>query len=504
MSDTRRIARNTLFLYFRQILIMAVSLYTVRVVLAVLGAEDYGIYNVVAGTVTMLGFLSGSLASSFQRYLTFALVDGDEVKLKETFGLGLGVFCMLGVAVLVFLETAGLLFLKSKLIIPHERLFAAMCVYESSVISFTILIMLAPYQAMLLAKENMAMYAYASIVEAFLKLAVVWLLRAFDVDKLALYGFLLLLVPLADIMLYAGYCAKKYRATRTFPRVCLARQKEIMSYAGWNLLGSAAGTVRNQGINVLIGMFFPPLISAARGVANQVNAAVLSFSSNFSVALRPQIISLYAMREREQCFGLVLKGCRGCFFLLWLFALPLIMDMEYVLGIWLKNVPQDTALFARLVIIDSLIECLCYPLIALMHAHGRIREYQIAVGTIQILNIPVSYAMLRSGFAAASTMVVAIVMSSLAVCARVVILRILTGFPAGRFMSNVVLRTAAVVLATACMAVIVRSRSLGKDGFGMFAARTAITAAMTCIAVLLFGLTISEAAGLKNMLRKRR
>ena len=369
-------------LYFRQILIMLVSLYTVRVVLATLGAEDYGIYNVVAGVVTMFSFLSGSLASSFQRYLTVDLTTEDHVKLRETFTLGLGIFLLLGMILFALFESVGLWLITHRLIIPRERLFAAVCVYQASIISFVVLLALAPYQAMLLAMENMSVYAYVSIIEVLLKLAIVFILKVISADKLAVYGFLLLLVPVANIILYVGYSLKKYPQIKGLPRWKWSKQKELVLYTSWNLIGSMVPAIRNQGINILVNIFFSPVVNAARGVAYQVGNALMSFSSNFSMALRPQIIRQYAVGNKNESFKLVYRGCKVCYFLLWILSLPLIGNLGQVLSLWLESVPVDTESLTRLVIMDALVECLAYPLIALMHSHGRLKEYQITVGAI--------------------------------------------------------------------------------------------------------------------------
>ena len=502
-SNTKRIAKNTLMLYFRQILIMLVSLYTVRVVLNVLGAEDYGIYNVVAGVVTMFSFLSGSLASSFQRYLTYDLAKNDSEKLKNTFALGLGVFVLLGVIILVLLETIGLLFVLKKLVIPQERLFAAVCVYEASVISFAILLMLAPFQAMLLADENMSVYAYASIIEVLLKLLIVILLKLFSFDKLTVYGFLMLLVPCANIVMYVGYCYRKYSATRTPPKFKWSEQKEIVSYTSWNLLGAMAGTVRNQGINILINLFFGPIVNAARGIANQVNSAIMSFSSNFSVALRPQIIKEYAVGNKDGSMKLVFRGCKFCFYLLWIFALPLILNMDYVLTIWLKNVPEYAVLFTILVIIDGLVDCLSYPLIALMHAHGRIKEYQIIVGIIQLLNLPVSYIFLKLGYPASSTMFIAIVLSVLAIISRLIVLHILTKVSILAFLRNVIISVVLVLGFSLSVSYAFNKFCIVKLNFGFFVLESFISVIVVIASILIWGITREERSSLLYKIKSK-
>ena len=497
-SSTRRIAKNTLMLYFRQILIMVVSLYTVRVVLNTLGAEDYGIYNVVAGVVTMFSFLSGSLASSFQRYLTVDLTQNNSAKLKKTFTLGLGVFILLGTILLILFETVGVWFVVNKLVIPQERLFAAMCIYQASIISFVVLLVLAPYQAMLLASENMSVYAYVSTIEVLLKLAIVFVLKIITVDKLAVYGFLLLFIPITNVVLYVGYSLKKYPQIKGLPRWDWNQQKELVAYTSWNLLGSMVPAVRNQGINILVNLFFSPVVNAARGIAYQVGNALLSFSSNFSIALRPQIIKEYALGNKEASFELVYQGCRLCFFLLWVFALPLLSNLEQVLSLWLEVVPSQTVILTRLVILDLLIECLAYPMIALMHSHGRLKEYQITVGVIQLSNFPISYLLLSLGYPVQSTMYVAIVLSSIAILARVILLNKLTGLPILHFFRDVLLQVVVVaIISFSCSFVI--TQILDKSGFLFLILRCGIVFIIAFFSIFLLGLNYSE----RNIVLKR-
>ncbi|MBO5124423.1 MAG: hypothetical protein J6C11_04760 [Spirochaetaceae bacterium] len=500
-SSTRRIAKNTLMLYFRQILIMVVSLYTVRVVLNTLGAEDYGIYNVVAGVVTMFSFLSGSLASSFQRYLTVDLTTGDHARLRETFTLGLGIFLLLGMILLVVFESVGLWFVTHRLVIPRERLFAAVCVYQASIISFVVLLALAPYQAMLLAMENMSVYAYVSVIEVLLKLAIVFILKAISADKLAVYGFLLLLVPVVNIMLYVGYSLKKYPQIKGLPRWKWSRQKELVSYTSWNLIGSMVPAIRNQGINILVNMFFAPVVNAARGIAYQVGNALMSFSSNFSVALRPQIIQQYTVGNKDESFRFVYRGCKVCYFLLWILSLPLLGNLSQVLSLWLRAVPVDTEILTRLVIMDALVECLAYPLIALMHSHGRLKEYQITVGTIQLLNLPISFFLLRAGYPVQSTMFVAIILSIIAILGRLILLNRLTGLPILRFFKEVLFPVVLVTVTSYIFSIVI-SKGLNGTGFVLLLVRCGVIFMVVLGCIFLLGLNSIERKTIMSKLKR--
>lgn len=327
-NNSRVLAKNTLLLYFRQILIMAVSLYTARVVLAVLGAEDFGIYNVVAGVVTMFGFLGGAMASSSQRYFSYDLGKKDLKHLEITFSVTFQIYLLIALVVFLFVETAGLWFLNTKLVIPSNRLIAANWIFQAAIISFLLTLITTPFMAIIIAHENMTVYAYVSIVEVALKLGIVVLLKYLPYDKLIVYGILLSLVSFINTAIYRFYCHKHYSECKV-RFVCDGKLfKEIIAYSGWNLFGNLAAIFKNQGINILLNLHFGAIVNAARGIAGQVNSAVMSFSNNFSTALRPQVIKTYAVNQKEDTMRLVFRVCKFTFFLMYIFTLPLLFVLN--------------------------------------------------------------------------------------------------------------------------------------------------------------------------------
>jgi O-antigen/teichoic acid export membrane protein len=390
MSNTQRIAKNTLMLYFRQILIMLVSLYTVRVVLNTLGAEDYGIYNVVAGVVTMFGFLSGSMATASQRYFAFELGREDYEQLQKTFSLSFLIYMLIAIVVLLLAETIGLWFVNNKLIIPQDRMGSARWIYQCSIISFIFTILTAPYMAAIIAHEDMNIYATVSIVEVVLKLGIVFLLSRIPIDKLQLYGTLLCVVTIINTGIYRGVCKGKYQECRFQFYWNKALFKELISFTGLNLFGTIAWVFKNQILTILLNQFFSPLVVAARGIASTVNSAVASFSQNFSSALRPQIIKSYATDHKTELMLLVSFGSKITYFLMYLFILPLILELPAVFSLWIKNVPEYAVVFTRLILIDALIESISYPIASLLQATGKIRLYQSLAGGFMLLNLPVS------------------------------------------------------------------------------------------------------------------
>jgi O-antigen/teichoic acid export membrane protein len=410
-TNTVRIAKNTLALYFRQILIMLVSLYTVRVVLNTLGAEDYGIYNVTAGVVTMFGFLSNSTAIASQRYFSIVLGQDNIDKFNHLFSISLTIYMLIAVLILFFAETAGFWFVSNKLVIPLERKSAAFWVYQFSILSFLITILSSPYIAAIIAHEDMNIYAYISIIEIVLKLIIVFVLQLVSWDKLILYGILMCFTTIIVGFSYFSICKKIYRECKFKLYWEKKLFKEIISYIGWNLLGTSVSIFKFQMVNILLNQFFNSLVIASRGIASQVNSAVTSFSLNFSIAIRPQIIKNYAAGKKEETFTLVFRGAKAAYFLMYAFILPLILEMPLVLSLWLKNPPKYAVLFTRLVLFDALIDSISYPIVTLAQATEKIKLYQLCVCGILLLNLPISWVVLLSGSPAYTVMIVAIVLT---------------------------------------------------------------------------------------------
>ena len=425
---------------------MLVSLYTVRVVLNVLGAEDYGIYNVVAGVVTMFSFLSGAMASASQRYFSFDLGKGDTEHLKITFSVTLSIYLLLILVVVILAETVGLWFVNNKLVIPQERMNAAKWIYQFAVLNFVVTMITTPYMASIIAHENMDIYAYVSIVEAALKLAVVFVLKILPYDKLIVYGILLFAVGFINTAIYRSYCKKHYEECRFRPVWDGKMFKEITGYVGWNMFGSAVGVVSNQGVNIVLNQFAGAVVNATRSIALQINSAVTSFASNFNNATRPQIIKSYAANKKQEMLSLMNRSSKMCFFLMFVFALPLCLEMPFILKLWLKNPPEQTTIFAVLALLDAVIASVSYPIIVAVQATGKIRLYQGVVGGIMLLNLPSSYVVLRLGFPPYSVMLVILFNCILASIVRFFIARKVVVFSLRKFFINVILPLFLVVL----------------------------------------------------------
>ena len=440
MSNTTRIAKNTLALYFRQILIMLVSLYTVRVVLNTLGAEDYGIYNVVAGVVVLFTFVNNAMATSVQRFLNFYLGKNDTEKTQNVYSASLvihGIICLIFV---VLAETAGLWFVNAKLNIPSERSNAAFWCYQAAVVTTLVNIIRVPYNAVIIAYEKMSFFAGLSIVEAVLKLAVVFLLKITSLDKLIFYSFLLAAVSFIILAIYKFYCNKNFDIANYRKNQDEGLGKELVSFSGWSLFGAVANVANSQGTNIVLNIFTNVTVNAAMGIANQVNAAVYSFVSNFQTAFNPQLVKSYATGEKEEFNQLIFRTAKFSFLLLWIIVLPLSLNLKTVLSLWLKNVPDYSVGFVQLILVYSLVDALNGPLWAAVQAQGKIRNYQIIVSILIFLNLPLSIVAFVLGANAYSILIIRIGLGLVITCFRIIYLKRNLGLDARKFLLNVVLR----------------------------------------------------------------
>lgn len=437
--DNKRIAKNTLLLYIRMFLIMGISLFTSREILRILGVEDFGIYNIVGGIIVLFSFLNNAMISATQRFLNFELGRKDLRKASRIFSMSVNVHALVAVIVLIGGETIGLWFFNTYLNIPDDRLLAAKWVYQFSILAAIINIMRAPYNACIIAYEKMSSFAYISIVEVVLKLAIVYLLLVFTIDKLILYAILTSVVAFVIGACFYVVCI------RTFP-ICRYKRfwdkllfKRFMNFSGWSLFGNIANLGALQGMAIIQNMFCGVLINAAMGLANQVNAAVYSFVSNFQLAFNPQIVKSYAAREWNYCTTLIFRTSRYSFYLLLLIAVPIITYCGEILTIWLGSVPEHAVSFCRLVIYCSLIDCVAAPLWMGVYASGRIQKYQLWVGCILLLNIPFSYLTLACGLEAEATIVVRIIINGILFLFRLLYLKSVIAISLRSYLKKVLL-----------------------------------------------------------------
>lgn len=441
MPDTsfnnRKIAKNTLLLYFRMLLTMAVSLYTSRIILNTLGVEDFGIYNVVGGVVAMFSIISGSLSAAISRFITYELGREGYDRLKVIFSSAVTIQVILAFLICILAEVGGVWFLNTQMNIPVERVVAANWVLQCSIFTFMINLISIPYNAAIIAHERMKAFAYVSILEVVLKLLVAFALYIVIFDKLKVYAVLLLIVALIIRFVYAYYCKRHFKECTyrfIYDKEVL---REMAGFAGWNLIGSSAGVLKDQGVNIVINLFCGTTVNAARGIAVQVNNATQSFVRNFMTALNPQITKSYASSDSEYLMKLLYKGSRLSFYMLLLLSLPIIIETDCILSVWLKVVPEHTVNFVRLILVLAMCESISLPLITVMLATGKIRNYSIIVGGLNMMNFPFSYLLLYWGFEPESTILLAIVISQGCFIIRIVMLRKKTGLSVRNFIREV-------------------------------------------------------------------
>ena len=389
------IAKNTILLYFRQIIILIIGLYTSRVILNTLGVTDYGLYNVVGGVVAMFGFITNAMGNATSRFITFSTGKDNLKDSEETFGTILTIYYIIAFAILLLGETIGLWFLYNYLVIPEERFAAALWVYHFSVIAAVMNVLYIPYNSLIIAHEKMTAFAYISILDALLKLIIVYLLVISSYDKLIVYAVLIFLVQCIDRFIYIYYCRRKFVESKSKAIYRPKLFQEILVFSGWTLNGNIAVMCYTQGINILLNMFFGPVVNAARGVATQVQTITLNFVSGFQTAVYPQITKSYAQGDMHRLYNLLHASCRYSYFLIFMLALPFIIKSQYVLELWLKIVPDYTVPFLSLILLFSMLRSITNPVNFAVQATGDIKKFQLIEGTLGLMILPLAYIQLK-------------------------------------------------------------------------------------------------------------
>lgn len=412
ISNNKKIAKNTLFLYVRMFFVLIVSLYTSRVVLNALGVDGYGVYNVVAGFVSMFGFLNATLSSSMQRFYNFESSTNGIDGYKKVYYTGIIIHFLLAIFLLAVLESFGLWYVNNIMVIPESSLTSANVVFQTSILSMILVILQIPFTGAIMADERMDYYAVISIVDVILKLFVVLLLPKLPYNKLIIYGCLLLIITIIDTTAYIVYAKRTVLKFKFKFLIDKPLFRSILSFSGWNMLGTFAFLLKGQGLNMLLNTFFGTTINAARGIAYQVNGAINGFSANLSMAFRPQIVNSYAKIDYKQTKKLFFLESKICFSLMILLMIPIIFEMDYILNIWLGNiVPENTNIFAMLVLLDSLVCTLNTPCTQVAYAVGNLKKYQIITSIVNICLLPACWISLKIGFSSISVFIITIIFS---------------------------------------------------------------------------------------------
>lgn len=407
-GNSQRIARNTIFLYIRTLFSQLIALYTSRKILEILGVEDYGIYNVVGGVVSMLTFFNGSMAVATQRFLTVELGRGDLEAYNRVFSMAYVIHIVLALLIVIGAESVGLWFLNTYLNIPYDRIVAANWVYQFSIFSVAVGIMQTPYMASITAHEHMDVYAYVGVGTSILNLIVVFLLLVIDYDCLVVYALLCFCIQLIVVYVYRFYVIRKFDEChfRYYWNVKLFRS--MLGFTGWNIFGTVAWILKDQGINMLMNIFGGAAVNAARGISYQILSAVQNLVSGFNTAVNPQLTKNYASGNKENLLRLMMTSSKISFFLLALIAIPVLIEIDYILNLWLVKVPEHTVIFARIILIEALCGVYSGPMVTSLMATGNIKWYQIVVGSSMLFNVPFSYILLQLGYPIVAPLIVSI------------------------------------------------------------------------------------------------
>lgn len=423
INENKRIAKNTLMLYIRMLLSVVVSLYTSRVILEVLGVEDYGIYGVVGGVVAIFSFLNASMSGATSRFLTFEMGNGSEQQLKDTFSSAFIIHVVIALLVLLLAETIGLWFFCNKLVIPEERMYAAHWVYQCSVISSMLTIIQVPYNSLIIAHERMEVYAYIEILNVVLKLLIVYILSIVNFDKLIVYSILILTVSVISLFIYRIYCTRNFKEAHFYFVWNSSVLRPMLAFTGWDFYGNLCVTARLQGTNFLINNFFGVIANAANGIATTVNSVLSGFACNIITAFRPRIIKEYSQQKWDKMQSMMNNSIKFSILFLFMLSLPILFDTSFVIELWLGQVPEYVVPFIRLTIIINSIGLINSVLVIAIHATGNIKRLSYLTGTLYLLSLPVSYTLLRLGCNVVSVYVVNLFSTALIVIQNLCILK---------------------------------------------------------------------------------
>lgn len=488
-ANNKRIAKNTLFLYMRMFFSMLVSLYTSRIVLSELGVTDFGIYNVVAGIVTLFAVLSATLANSTQRFLCIQVGDNENttVKTKSIFSQFILLHVIIAITVFVLSETVGIWFFFDKLNIPASRQGAAFVVYQLSILLFVLNILKAPYDASLIVRQNMKIYAYIGMFEVVAKLLLVYMLSVFNYDKLILYAILTAIVSIIVMIITVWYVLKNYPEFKFLYYWDRILFKSILSFVGWNYLTAIGDVTRMQGLNIILNIFFGPAVNAARGIAFQIQASLIRFVTGFQTSVNPQLVILWSQKEKENMIVLMARSSKFSFFLLLLFSAPVIINCDYILSLWLKEPPQFTSDFCKLVLLQSLLESMCYPMWTVIGAIGKLRVSHIIGTVLYLLIVIISYFVLKMGGSPISVFVISIIFIVFVMTMLIFRINYLVNGYLSILIKQLVVRPIVVIVPMFALYYVMQKMNLSN---------TLVVLLVSCVLIMLFQLIILFLIGL--------
>lgn len=489
-SSNQRIAKNTVFLYFRMILLLGISLYTSRAVLAALGVDDYGVYNVVGGFVSMFSMVSAALYNASTRFITFALGEGDEQHVNDVFCTSLSLHILLALGLCLIIEPVGIWFVSQKMTIDPTRISAALWVLQFSILTFALNIIMVPYNACIIAHEKFKAFAYIGIFDALLKLFIVYLLYVSMFDKLIVYAFLMFVESIMIRFVYSVYCKKNFKECRYKVKIHKPIFRKMASFSGWNLLGSSSFILRDQGVNILINLYCGPAVNAARAVAHHAMAGVNQFANGFLTAMNPQIIKDYAAGQREHMHFLVNAGAKLSAFMIVLMAVPLISTADFVMGVWLVEVPEHAVLFLQLLLVFLLFNSMSSSLTTGIDATGNNKRLQVYSAFVSLLNLPLSLIILLVGFPPEFTVVIAILLAIITLFIKAFLSHKQYDLPFWGYIYNVFVKVSLIFAITVSFGLFLEHR-MG-EGWGAFIVEVIIIIIVSTLVIYILGLNRRE------------
>lgn len=501
--SSKKLVKNTGFLYARMLIMMCIAFFTSRILLQELGINDFGIYNIVGGIVAMFSSLRGAFASSIQRFLNYEMGMNRNEELKKIFSMSVTIHIIICIIFLVLAETIGYWFLNNKLNIAPERMDAAYWVFQFSILATLVTIMTIPYDAVIIANEKMNIFAYISILDAILKLIIIFLLSWLDVDKLKLYAVLVFLVSFIIRSINSIYCKRTFSECKYALFWDSKMFKRLSSFAGWNFFGNTAFTLVNEGLNILLNLFGGTAANAARGIAYQVRNATTSFISNIQLAANPQIVKLHAQNKKEEVFNILFITSKISFYVILIICLPIILYVEPLLKLWLGIVPQFSPSFVQLILLFLLLRVFHGALDSLFKATGKIKKYQIVDGSILFLTIPISYLLLRQGMPLSTIFVVMIVVEVINLFAILRIAKIIGQLNILTYLKRVLLPCFSTFLVSGILSYLI-SYNFEYENFFILLLYIGCSLLVCFISIWILGLTQIEKIYIKNFIRNNK
>ena len=501
-SNNKRVAKNTLFLYLRMIIVMLITLYTTRALLATLGVEDYGVYNVVCGFVSMFSFLNTSMANGTQRYYNYEIGKNEESGVSKIFSHAVVIQIAMALAILFVVETFGLWYLFNKMVIPDDRFGAAMWIFQFSMLQLFLVMITVPYSAAVMAYEKMDFYALVSIIDAILKLVIVLILPYAPFDTLVYYGALMTLISVLNFILNWGYTRQKFKTITFSANWDKSLFGSMLSFSGWNIFGSVSHMMQGQGVNLILNAFWGTVVNAANGVASQVNAAVNSLTAGFVTAVRPQMIKSYASGDVEYLKKMYYSVSKLTFYLVMILAVPLIGEIDIVLDVWLGNgkYPAMTALFCQLTIFMTLCNSYATPTSIIIHATGKMKKFQIIVSSVTLMIVPIAYVAAKMGCEAPLIIFLSAIITIAAQITRIVLIKEQVDFPVVDYCKKVFFPTWAVLIVSLLVAYLLHSAT--PQVFIWSIVRMGASVLFACSSIYLIGINKSEKQLVLSFIKK--